>query len=64
MLEVASSHLQPTGDTGMFHSWNSDYKYLTEHLSSALPVNNTIELKLHQKKSIVLVFRPLKTQLD
>ncbi|XP_050273963.1 receptor-like protein kinase FERONIA isoform X3 [Quercus robur] len=47
-INVGGSFISPAGDTGMFRSWNSDYKYLTEDLTSELPVNNTIELNFSQ----------------
>ncbi|KAM4108265.1 hypothetical protein ACB094_03G032400 [Castanea mollissima] len=47
-INVGGSFISPGGDTGMFRSWNSDDKYLTEDLSSSLPVNNTIELNFSQ----------------
>ncbi|KAL4636914.1 hypothetical protein ACB092_03G042700 [Castanea dentata] len=43
-INVGGGFISPAEDTGMFRSWNSDYKYLTEDLSSVLPVNTTIEL--------------------
>ncbi|XP_075659549.1 receptor-like protein kinase FERONIA [Castanea sativa] len=47
-INVGGSFISPAGDTGMFRSWNSDDKYLTEDLSSSLPVNDTIELNFSQ----------------
>ncbi|KAM4119098.1 hypothetical protein ACJW30_03G033900 [Castanea mollissima] len=43
-INVGGGFISPAEDTGMFRSWNSDNKYLTEDLSSVLPVNTTIEL--------------------
>nr|POE72557.1 receptor-like protein kinase feronia [Quercus suber] len=47
-INVGGNFISPAGDTGMFRSWNSDYKYLTEDLSSEQPINNTIELNFSQ----------------
>nr|POE82855.1 receptor-like protein kinase feronia [Quercus suber] len=44
-INVGGSYISPTEDTGMFRSWSPDEKYLTEDLTSVLPVNTTIELK-------------------
>uniref|UniRef100_A0A7N2R119 Protein kinase domain-containing protein n=1 Tax=Quercus lobata TaxID=97700 RepID=A0A7N2R119_QUELO len=46
-INVGGSFISPARDTGMFRSWNSDYKYLTEDLTSELPVS-TIELNFSQ----------------
>ncbi|XP_030964887.1 receptor-like protein kinase FERONIA [Quercus lobata] len=43
-INVGGGFISPTEDTGMFRSWSQDEKYLTEDLSSVLPVNTTIEL--------------------
>ncbi|XP_030948926.1 receptor-like protein kinase FERONIA [Quercus lobata] len=43
-INVGGNYISPTEDTGMFRSWGQDEKYLTEDLSSVLPVNTTIEL--------------------
>nr|POE46391.1 receptor-like protein kinase feronia [Quercus suber] len=47
-INVGGNFISPAGDTGMFRSWNSDYKYLTEDFSSEQPINNTIELNFSQ----------------
>nr|POE87128.1 receptor-like protein kinase feronia [Quercus suber] len=44
-INVGGGYISPTEDTGMFRSWSPDEKYLTEDLTSVLPVNTTIELK-------------------
>ncbi|KAF3942807.1 hypothetical protein CMV_030569 [Castanea mollissima] len=63
-INVGGSFISPGGDTGMFRSWNSDDKYLTEDLSSSLPVNNTIELNFSQIPSYTApeeVYRTART---
>ncbi|XP_030940200.1 receptor-like protein kinase FERONIA [Quercus lobata] len=44
-INVGGGFISPAGDTGMFRTWNPDYKYLTEDKTSVLPVSTTIELK-------------------
>ncbi|XP_030953454.1 receptor-like protein kinase FERONIA [Quercus lobata] len=43
-INVGGKYISPTEDTGMFRSWNPDEEYLTEDLTSVLPVNTTIDL--------------------
>ena len=43
-INVGGNYISPTEDTGMFRSWSSDEKYLTENRFSPLPINTTIEL--------------------
>ncbi|KAL0003653.1 hypothetical protein SO802_011214 [Lithocarpus litseifolius] len=44
-INVGGGYISPTEDTGMFRSWSPDVNYLTEDLTSLLPVNTTIKLK-------------------
>ncbi|KAF3948562.1 hypothetical protein CMV_025459 [Castanea mollissima] len=44
-INVGGAFISTAEDTGMFRSWSTDEKYLTEDISSVLPVNTTIELQ-------------------
>ena len=43
-INVGGGFISTAEDTGMFQSWSTDEKYLTEDITSVLPVNATIEL--------------------
>ncbi|KAM3760917.1 hypothetical protein ACB098_01G229300 [Castanea mollissima] len=44
-INVGGNSITPSDDTGMFRSWSPDNMYLTEDISSVLPVDTTIELQ-------------------
>nr|POF16645.1 receptor-like protein kinase feronia [Quercus suber] len=43
-INVGGGFISTAEDTGMFRSWSTDEKYLTEDITSVLPANITIEL--------------------
>uniref|UniRef100_A0A7N2N738 Protein kinase domain-containing protein n=1 Tax=Quercus lobata TaxID=97700 RepID=A0A7N2N738_QUELO len=60
-INVGGKYISPTEDTGMFRIWSPDEKYLTEDLTSVLPVNTTIELMF--TKYLRTLHRKLSTEL-
>ncbi|KAM3713063.1 hypothetical protein ACB094_01G227500 [Castanea mollissima] len=63
-INVGGAFISTAEDTGMFRSWSTDEKYLTEDISSVLPVNTTIELQFTKKPAYTApqaVYRSART---